>query len=120
MNVHAYKYNFSIAAQAWCLGRFLPFLIGDLVPESDRNSKVYLSFLRIMEYTFAPVITTDKLDFLQMLIQDFLTEFTQLYPERPLTPKMHYLVHMPSWMKRLVYNYNIKQINMSCIKGVDL
>ena len=56
-----------------------------------------------MEYTFAPVITTDKLDYLQMLIQDFLIEFTQLYPDRPLTPKMHYLVHMPSWMKRLVY-----------------
>ena len=54
-----------------------------------------------MEYIFAPVITTDKLDYLQMLIQDFLTEFTRLYPERPLTPKMHYLVHMPSWMKRL-------------------
>ena len=46
-----------------------------------------------MEYTFAPVITTDKLDYLQMLIQDFLIEFTQLYPDRPLTPKMHYLAH---------------------------
>ena len=55
-----------------------------------------------MEYIFAPITTTDKLEFLQMLIQDFLAEFTHLYPERPLTPKMHYLVHMPSWMKRLV------------------
>ena len=72
------------------------------MPESDRNWKVYLIFLKIMEYTFAPVITTDKLDYLQMLIQDFLIEFTHLYPGRPLTPKMHYLVHMPSWMKRLV------------------
>lgn len=113
----------SIAAQAWCLGRFLPLLLGDLVQESDKNWEVYLIFLRIMEYTFAPVITTDKLGYLQMLIQDFLTEFTHLYPDRPLTPKMHYLVHMPSWMKRLVYNHNIKQLqinNMSCIKGVDL
>ena len=95
---------FSIAAQAWCLGRFLPFLIGDLVPVSDRNWAVYLRFLKIMEYIFAPITTTDKLEFLQMLIQDFLTEFTHLYPERPLTPKMHYLVHMPSWIKRLVWH----------------
>ena len=93
---------FSIAAQAWCLGRFLPFLIGDLVPVSDRNWAVYLQFLKIMEYIFAPITTTDKLEFLQMLIKDFLTEFTHLYPERPLTPKMHYLVHMPSWIKGLV------------------
>ena len=71
------------------------------MPERDGNWKIYLSFLKIMEYTFAPVVTIDKLDYLQMLIQDFLTEFTQLYPDRPLTPKMHYLVHMPSWMKRL-------------------
>ena len=55
-----------------------------------------------MEYIFAPVITIDKLDYLQILIQDFLTEFTRLYPERPFTPKMYYRVHMPSWMKRLV------------------
>ena len=36
-------------------------------------------FLKIMEYTFAPVITMDKLDYLQTLIQDFLIKFAHLY-----------------------------------------
>ena len=71
------------------MGRFLPVLLGDLVPENDEYWDIYLSFLKIMEYIFAPVITIDKLDYLQILIQDILTEFTRLYPERPLTPKMH-------------------------------
>ena len=53
-----------------------------------------------MEYIFAPVLTFDKLDYLQVLIQDFLIEFKRLYPERPLTPKAHYLLHFPYWAKR--------------------
>ena len=59
-------------------------------------------FLKVMEYTFAPVITMDKLDYLQTLLQDFLIEFAHLYPEQHLAPKMHYLIHIPTWMKRLV------------------
>ena len=34
------------------------------------------------------------------MIEDFLYDFRQLYPERRLTPKMHYLIHVPSWMLR--------------------
>ena len=54
--------------QTWCLGRFLPLLIGDLIPEGNENWRAFLMFLKIMEYTFAPVITMDKLDYLQTLI----------------------------------------------------
>ena len=57
-------------------------------------------FLKIMEYAFAPVITLDKLDYLQMLIQDYLLEFTHLYPDQRLTPKFHYLIHICVWVKR--------------------
>jgi 5-hydroxyisourate hydrolase-like protein (transthyretin family) len=39
-----------------------------------------------------------------MLIEDFLEEFKVLYPERSLTPKMHYLVHIPTWMNRYMYS----------------
>ena len=53
-----------------------------------------------MEYIFAPVLTFDKMDYLQVMIQDFLIEFKRLYPERPLTPKAHYLIHFPNWAKR--------------------
>lgn len=53
-------------------------------------------FLQIMEYAFAPV----KLDYLQMLIQDYLIEFTQLYPDQRLSPKVHYLTHICVWVKR--------------------
>jgi len=44
--------------------------------------------------------TIDKDDLVGVLVQDFLHEFKILYPQRSLTPKMHFMVHMPSWTKR--------------------
>ena len=105
-DLHVYSNSFS-ASQAWCLGRFLPLLVGDLVSEDNEKWDNFLNLLKIMEYVFAPVTTEDKLDYLQILVEDYLTDFSELYPARPLVPKMHYLIHMPTWMKRyehLCYN----------------
>ena len=54
-----------------------------------------------MEYTFSPVTTVDKTAYLEFLIEDFLSDFIELYPDRPLVP-MHYLVHVPMWIRRYV------------------
>ena len=89
----------------WCLGRFLPLLIGHLVPENDSFWDNFLMLLTIMDYVFAPVTTPDKADYVAMLVEDFLTEFKELYPERRLIPKMHYMIHMSSCMKRYVYTF---------------
>ena len=93
-------YYFLLASQMWCLARFLPLLVGDMVPQDDKRWKNFLRLLRIMEYAFAPVITVDKTFYMELLIEEFLTDFVKLYPGRPLTPKMHYLVHLPSWIRR--------------------
>ncbi len=55
-----------------------------------------------MEYVFAPKVTLDEVSYLELLIEAFLEEFVLLYPDRPLTPKMHYLVHSPMWIRRLL------------------
>jgi len=53
-----------------------------------------------MDYIFAPVTTEDKCSYLKLKIEEFLTRFKQLYPDRSLIPKMHYILHIPSWMMR--------------------
>lgn len=83
----------------WCLGRFLPVLIGDKIPDDCPYWENYLTHLDIMDEVFAPVTSGGRLEYITMLIEDFLEEFKELYPERPFTPKMHYLVHVPTWMK---------------------
>ena len=57
-------------------------LIGDKIPEDYKDS------LGDHE-VFAPVTTAEQMDYVSMLIEDFLEEFKDLYPERPITPKMH-------------------------------
>ena len=102
LNQLAILYCYTLASQTWCLARFLPLLIGDLVPEDDGKWHNFLVLLKIIEYCFAPVITVDKTTYLELLIEEFLTDFVKHYPERSLIPKMHYLVHVPSWIRRFI------------------
>ena len=83
----------------WCLARVLPFLIGDKIPEENEYWDNYLQLLTILEFVFAPIITEEKSSYLAMIIEDFLTELTKLY-ERRLIPKMHYMVHIPTWINK--------------------
>ena len=83
----------------WCFARFLPLMIGDIIPRDDSNWENFLIFLDIMDYVFSPTTTTEKIAFLSVLVEDFLREFCELY-NRPLIPKMHYMVHIPSWILR--------------------
>lgn len=87
------------ATQMWCLGRILPLLIGQLIQPDDPHWENYLTLLGIMDHLFGQVTTPDKADYMSMLVEDFLYEFCELYPERRLIPKMHYMVHLGSWIK---------------------
>ena len=91
INVHA-------ATQMWCLGRrFLPLLIEPDNPYWEN----YLILLGAMDHLFGHVTTADKADYIMsMLVEDFLYEFCKLYPDRRLIPKMHYMVHLGSWIKQ--------------------
>ena len=84
----------------WCLMRYLPQLIGAYVPEEDEKWVLFLSLMDIMDIIFAPVINEQYSHYLQSLIKDHLTKFTELYPDSSVTPKMHYLVHYPRIMLR--------------------
>ena len=90
----------------WCLGRYLPILVGDKIPGEHAHWGHYLLHLSIMDEVFAPICCEDRLDYLRMLIEDFLVEFKELY-DRPLTPKMHYLVHYSNLDQMVRYMYII-------------
>lgn len=90
------------ASQMWCLGRFLPILIGDKIPTHYPYWENFIAQLNIMNEVFAPIVHEDRLEYLALLIEDYLRGFRTLYPNRSLTPKMHYLLHIPTWIKRQV------------------
>lgn len=80
----------------------LPLLVGDLVPCDNPYWQHYLLLLKITDIVMAPKCTPPIAAYLRQLIEEHHTQFRQLYPDRPLTPKQHYLVHIPSWIVRYV------------------
>lgn len=84
----------------WCLGRLLPLMIGDKVPEDNDH---WLNFVRlrdIMDYLLAPVLTPDCIGYLKVQVQDHHETFKSLYPDCSITPKMHYLIHYPECIEK--------------------
>lgn len=87
-----------LASESWALARFLPILIGDLVPEDNEHWKLFLLLLEIVDFVMAPKCTRAIACYLRQLIQEHHTRFVELYPDRPITPKLHYMIHIPEWI----------------------
>ena len=92
----------------WCLGRFLPLLVGAHVPAEDEKWHLYITLLEIVDIVFSPAITTGKAAFLRDLIEDHHTRFLQLYPHASIIPKMHYIIHYPRTMLRCDFFFLVK------------
>ena len=79
----------------WLLGRVLPLMVGDKVPSGDEFWINYLDLLEIVDILMAPELTEDDVANLATLISDHCQQFKLLYPNASITPKIHYIVHMP-------------------------
>jgi hypothetical protein len=84
----------------WCLGRFLPLIIGANIPPEDEKWNLYITLLEIVDIILSPGITVDKASFLRDVIEDHHYRFVQLYPDASVIPKMHYIIHYPRTMLR--------------------
>ena len=89
-----------IASKMWTLARYLPLLIGRNVPESDPHWQHYLELLDILDLIFAQVVRPDTPSYLQVTLENHLSEFQLLYPDASIIPKMHFLVHIPCFLDR--------------------
>ena len=92
-----------LASQMWLLGRILPLIIGDHVPEDNEHWLLFLQLMEIVDLLFSPALTQDHAVYLSSLISDHHNDFSILYPDQTIIPKMHFMVHMP----RLIIQYAI-------------
>lgn len=77
-------------------------MIGTYIPEDDPHWTHFTSLLEIMRYALAPDILPEEVAWLNISMENFLSEFVELYPNASVIPKMHYMVHIPQLIMKLV------------------
>ncbi|XP_065652829.1 uncharacterized protein LOC136080144 [Hydra vulgaris] len=92
--------NFIGSASFRFMFRLLPFMIGNRIPMSNKYWLLYLQLREIADYVFAPKISKSVLTFLQFLVEQFLHNFAELFPDN-FTPKFHFMLHYA----RLINDY---------------
>ena len=90
---------FLIASQSKTLIRLLPFILGEFVPEDDEHWQCLLILWDISNLVSSFSVTEGDAANLAWFVEVFLEQYTKLYGPH-LTPKMHYLVHLPGDMLR--------------------
>ena len=88
------------ACQAWTLLRYLPILLGDLVPENCAEWMVLTDLCGIVESIFAWKFTRGDLEFIADKITEWLCRLKQCYPTFRLKPKFHFMVHYATQIKK--------------------
>ncbi len=87
------------SGQMLVLLKILPFLL-DVIKGSAYFSFI-LELLEIVQILFSPVICLETIDKLKVLIEQHLKHFKDLFSDYNITPKQHYLIHVPSQIKLL-------------------
>lgn len=83
------------AAQMWALMRHIALMMGDLVAEGDMYWELLLMLCDCMDIIFAPSLTHGDTIFMKHLISDHHELFLELFPDRHLKPKHHFMLHYP-------------------------
>ena len=86
------------ASQMLCLGRLLPLMIGNLIPEEGERWQLFTLLIQAAMIVLSPMVNKNSLGVLEGLIEEHHTLFCTHYPGRSVIPKMHYLVHYPKHM----------------------
>ena len=88
------------AVQCWVLLKYLPLLLGDIVPTNDKHWLFLLHLSELVDLLFAPTFSIGMIAYLRELIADHLEFFIELYSAGEngikLRPKHHLLVHLPT------------------------
>ena len=74
----------------------LPFLLSNFVDQSTAYYTFLIQIIEICQIVFSPVISKETVTALEGLIEEHLKLFKQLFPDKNITPKQHYGIHIPS------------------------
>lgn len=84
------------AMQNCTLLLLFPLMVADKVLNASEDMwQLLLALQEIVEFVMAPAISASQVSTLSLLIVHYIQERKRLFPDVPLRPKHHYLVHYP-------------------------
>ena len=75
-------------------------MLGDHIDEKDQHWNLFIRLQEIVDLVFAPILYESTLGYFEIIYAEFLNDFHELYPELNVTPKLHFLVHFSSIVRR--------------------
>lgn len=79
--------------------RILPFVLESL--EVNAYIQLIIELIEIVQIVFAPVLSIVTVSRLKLLIENNLKHWKEFFPDHNVTPKQHYMIHLPSQIKSL-------------------
>lgn len=83
------------AHENWCLLRLLPLMIGTLIPDDEPAWQLILDLKDIVDLVLAPIHYADTIDYLEFKISEHSQRLKEVFPDKKLLPKHHFLEHDP-------------------------
>jgi hypothetical protein len=88
------------AAQMCTFFRYLPMMLAPYIDPKNEHWRLFLMLQEVVDLVFAPRLPESTLGYFELLYSEFLCEYKTLYPEIPVKPKMHFLVHLPTTVRQ--------------------
>ncbi len=89
------------ASQIWLLGTLIPLMLGTCIPPEDQVWLTFKYALEISGLFFKLQISELEISRLEFLIAEFLSLYKEVFPGSRITPKMHFIVHYPRFIRKL-------------------
>ena len=99
------------AVQIWSLLRMLPLVLADIVSQKHPCIRLLHHLCHLTSIIFSPCFTQGMIAYLEDVIEDHLCNFKTIFPDVPLKPKHHFLVHYPS-----IIRANGPPVTYSCLR----
>lgn len=96
---HGISFKMS-AAQLWAFMRYFPSSCSHRIPQENEYWNLIILLSEIIDIVMAPKLRDSTLLYFEYLYVSFLEKFKRLYPTASVRPKMHFLIHLPTIVRK--------------------
>lgn len=106
------------AARMWLLAQVLPLILSSLVDTDTEHWVCFASLLELMAISFSDTICQETILYLKTAVKEHLALFKRVFPDAPIIPKQHFLVHLPSQLFK--FGPLIRKLKIKNFKNIAL